>query len=254
MTNKCPKCNAPLQENAQFCPHCMTVLTEKQTVEKKRKRIGGKKRIALIFAALVLVISVAASGVFTVIYKEKHSPLCSVEQLKAAAPLVSNKLGADGLWDPVGFIDIKEFGEEKIIQYTTDTRIGDALLSVFFYNRGEEVYAYFSDVTPENFNDAKKIIKCITISACNNYFKDIDDVFDDERLYPKKELEIPFRKGFTDLLLRTDKYNEDIANGAKISTKYIEITDGEFLITYCVTERADNGATLYDLAVEIEKN
>ena len=253
MTNRCPKCNAPLQENAQFCPHCMTVLAQKQVIENKKETIGGKKRIALICTALFLIASICASGIFAASYKAKHAPICSVEQFKEAAPLVSERRNADASWIPEGLIDIKEFQEEKIVQYTTDTYIGNAFFSLFFYNKGEEVYAYICDIAPKDIDSAENLLKCVAIATCNNYFKDIDDVFDNEKVYPKSNLDTPFRKGFTDLLLRTDKYNEDIENGAEISTRYIEMTDGEYHIIYCITERKLTNGTLYDLSVEVER-
>jgi len=253
MNNKCPKCNAPLQENAQFCPHCMTVLAEKKSIEKPKRKIRSKKKVLLGAFAFILVTAIVISGVFITVNTRKHTPICSFEQFKAATPLVSERLEAEELWDSKGFIDVKSFKDENIIQYTTETQLDDAFLSVFFYNKGEEVYAYICDVAPEDFDNAEKLIKCIAISVCNNYFEDIDNVFDNEKVYPKETLEAPFRKGFTDLLRRTEQYNSDIETGARISTRYIEMSDGDYLITYCITERVLNNETLYDLALEIEK-
>ena len=253
MNSICPNCGAPLQENAGFCPHCMTVLTQKQELVKPKRIIKSKKWFAIIITAVVLAAAVAVSGTFATVNKIKHAPICTVERFERAITLTSERANADSLWNAEGFIDIRTFKEENIVQYSTDTYLGDAFLSVFFYNDGEEIYSYFCDIKPEDFDKAQTLMKCILQSACNDYFSDLDKLLENEKLYPKSEFEKPFYKGFTELLSRTDQYNEDIANGAKITTRYLPITDGDFNIWYYITERETNGEKLYDLALEIEK-
>jgi len=255
MNNVCPKCKAPLQENAQFCPHCMTVLVKKQKIQSPKRKIGFKKRIAVAVAAVLTVAALSVTGavLFNNKSEEKTSPICSVKQFKNAVAVAGEKNGTDKLFKADGFVDINTFPKENITQYTTDTYLDNAYLSVFFYNEGEEIYAYFCDVGQDDFDNAEKIMKCIVQSVCNNYFTDLDEVFDNEKLHPKSSLEEPFLSGFTDLLMRTEQYNNDIADGAKISSRCIKITDGKCYIYYTITEREMNGKTLYDLAVEIEK-
>lgn len=119
-------------------------------------------------------------------------------------------MGIDEIWNAKGLIDIAEFESEDVIQYTTDVNLNGAYLSVFFYNEGEEIYAYLCDVQEEDVGSAKEILKCVAQSACNYYFIDIDEVFDNEKLYPRKELDSPFEDYFTDFLSRTEDYNNAI--------------------------------------------
>lgn len=253
MNNKCPKCNAELQENARFCPHCMTMLDEKQNIEKPKAKPSNKKRTAKIIS-VTLVIALLITGITgAIVYNKKHSPICSFEQFKTAVPIVSEKMGIDSLWDEEGFIDAHYFEKEKLIQYTTSTDLGEAYLSLFFYNKGEEVGAYFCDIEQKDFNNAENILKCIVQSVSNYYYTDIDDIFDNEKLYPKKSLEAPFDSYYTDLLGRTEEYNGVIANGGSISTKYLSMTGNDMLVAFYVTERNDGKNILYDLTVEIER-
>ncbi len=251
--NICPKCGAPLQENAQFCPHCMTVLAEKKEVKKPEKPISNKRRAVIIITAVLLALAVAAGGIFTAIYKKKHSPVCPPEQFKAAVVKTSERADADGLWNADGFIDTHDYTEKNIVRYSTKTYLENAVISVFFYNGGEEVYAYFSDVEANNFESAELLFECVTQSVCNNYFTDLHEVFTNEAQYPKSDFPRPFYSEFTDLLGKTQQYNADLAAGAKLSTRYITATDGEFQINYFITERIKGDETLYDLALEIEK-
>ncbi len=249
----CPKCHSPLQEGARFCPHCMTKLDEKQKIEKPKSKLGNTRRkiaIAMIVLAVVAVIAVPI-GIFA--YHQKHQPLCSYAQFQKAVPLVSERMQIDGLWESEGFKDIAYSEKEDVMQYSTDVHFGEGYLSVFFYNEGEAVYGYFCDVLPEDFDKAENILLCITQSVCNNYFTDIDEIFRNEKLYPKRTLDTPFESTFTDLLLRTEQYNAVLSAGGSISTKYIPMeNDGTFVVFY-VTERNEGGTVLYDLAVGIER-
>lgn len=253
--NNCPKCNAPLPDMAEFCPHCMTQLIEKEYIAKPKIKKSKRIPIACACVSVILVIALIVSSCFYV-YNKKHSPICTYDNFISAVSLASDRMEIDDLWDANNFLETHYFEEHKITQYNTDTYLGDANLSVFFYNEGEEVYAYFTDVSNDNFDEAESILKCITQAICNSYFKDIDEVFDNEIIYPKRTLSDPFDPFFTDLLSRTDKYNNDIKNGASISTKYIPmspIESKEIVIFYYIVERNYQDETIYDLAVDIER-
>lgn len=124
-------------------------------------------------------------------------------------------MGVDEIWNAKGLIDIAEFESEDVVQYTTDVNLNGAYLSVFFYNESEEIYAYICDVQEEDAESAKEILKCIVQSACNYYFTDIDNVFDNEKLYPRKELDSPFEDYFTNLLSRTEDYNNAVLSALR---------------------------------------
>ncbi len=248
--NTCPKCGAALQENALFCPHCMTRFEAPQAVAAPKITPHKKKRMLTVAIAVLLIIALIGGGAGTYYYK-KHAPICTAEQFLEATPVASKKLGLDNLWDAGGFIDARYLSEQKITQYTTETQLDGTLLSVFFYNKGEQVLAYFADVAPADFASAESLIKCIICSACNNYYTDLDRVFSDETLYPKTVISAPFDSFYTDLISRTEQYNADIKSGAAISTKYVEMNDDDFRIAYFITERNASGYTVYDLYLNI---
>lgn len=269
MKDVCPHCGAPLQPEAQFCPHCMTSLGQKTALPAPKP----PKKAALPLAMVLVVIALLVGGVFalsprfkqsdrgdtssdttaTVTAAADHSPLCSIEQFREAAPLVSEKMGVEALWDLDSLIDTHYSAKTKIRQYAIDTHVDDALLSLFFYNEGEEIGAYFCDVTPENRDKAEGLLKCVVQSACNYYFTDIDNVFDDEKRYPKKELPDPFIVQYTDMLSRTDAYTAAMSAGTAISSRYITMQTEQENIAFIVTTRDTDGDVLYDMAVEIER-
>lgn len=248
----CPNCDAPLHDEAEFCPHCMTQLSKKEKIESSKKPNNKKKKIIIAAMSLTLIIAIVI-GVMFYVNSKKHEPICSYAQFLVGATAVSDRMNIDDLWEIPSFTDTHSFKKQKIIQYNGKTNVGNATLSLFFYNKGEEVYAYFSDVKPEEYSQAENILKCVTQTTCNYYFDDIDQVFDDETIYPKKTLEKPFDSFFTDLLNRTDDYNSFISNGGTITTKYIPMENNGIIIVFYVVERAENNETIYDLAIDIER-
>lgn len=258
MNNKeykfCPKCGAMLQENASFCLYCMTPLIQKQDIQKPKAPFSSKRKLIYIIVSIVLALAIISASAFGISNAEKHSPICTFETFQETLPLASEKMEIDEIWDAKGLTDIAEFENGDVIQYTTDVNLNGAYLSVFFYNEGEEIYAYFCDVQEEDVENAKEILKCIVQSACNYYYTDIDDVFDNEKLYPKQKFDKPFEDYFTDMLSRTEDYDSAIKNGDKISTKYIPMTDNDKRIIFYVTERSSKSDTIYDFAVAVQKD
>ena len=252
MNNKCPKCGAPVQEGARFCPHCMMQFYEKEEQTPTKKAFSSKKKLAVVIIACVAALAVGASGIFAFVYNKKHSPICTFETFSEAICVASTKNGIDDLWQPDSFIDTHTSESKNTVTYSAPVNLSASVTNVIFYNEGEEVYAYVCDLTEEDFESGKSIIKCITQSVCNNYFSDLDEVFDNETLYPKTVLDKPFDSFYTDLLQRTERYDADIKNGTQIQTKYIDITYEDLLIVYYIVERYGD-ENLYDLAVEIAK-
>lgn len=249
--NSCPKCNSPLQEDARFCPHCMTKFDQKQTIEKAKQKNNKTIKIVII---LILIMAIVTGSVFIFKNHNKHEIICSFPQFQVASQIVSERMGINDLWDVTEFKEIYYFKTNDVIQYSTNIYLHDAFLSLFFYNKGEEVYSYICDVEPSDFSKAESLLKCITRCVCNNYFTDLDDIFDNEKVYPKQTLDEPFDSYFTDMLKRTDDYNLFIDNGGTIKTKYIPMTNDEIICIFYVIERNNNGSILYDLAVDIERN
>ena len=232
----------------------MTPLIQKQDIQKPKAPLSSKRKIIYIIVSIVLALAIISASVFGISTAVEHSPICTFETFQEAVPIASKKMGIDEIWNAKGLIDIAEFESEDVIQYTTDVNLNGAYLSVFFYNEGEEIYAYLCDVQEEDVGSAKEILKCVAQSACNYYFIDIDEVFDNEKLYPRKELDSPFEDYFTDFLSRTEDYNNAIKNGDEISTEYIPMTDDNNVITFYVTERNSKSQTIYDLAVTVQKD
>lgn len=253
MNNTCPKCGAPLQPEAQFCPHCMTSLCAKTEIAPPKPK-KKKTTVLLALIAVVAVLICAGTGLFVKQQSKRHAPLCSFAQFSAAAPIVSEKMGVDTLWDLDSLIDTHYSAKTKFRQYAVDTYVGDALLSLFFYNEGEEIGAYFCDVTAENRDKAESLLKCVVQSTCNYYFTDIDNVFDDERRYPKKDLPDPFIAQYTDMLNRTDAYTAAMTSDTAIASRYITMLTAQEKITFVVTTRDTNGEILYDLSVGITRS
>lgn len=253
MIRNCPNCHAPLQDEAHFCPHCMARLDQKQQIEKPIKPTSNHRSILKKILIIVIVFVLVVGTILTYVVINSHKPICSYAQFSEAAPLVSHTMEIDSLWNPSGFKDIRILSEQNCIQYSTDVYLNDAILSLFFYNKGEKVHAYLSDVKQEDLQDAEQILKCIVQSVCNYYFTDIDEVFDNETVYPKVPLETPFIPFFTDALNRTDSYNQSIDNGGQITSNYIVMSNQNKDIIFCVTKRAENNSTLYDLSIQIER-
>ncbi len=269
MNNTCPKCGASLQPQARFCPHCMTMFGEKTTLPTPHPAKKAVLPFVIGLLVVVLLIGVAVlllphlekpeankpapAAVATTTVADASSPLCSIEQFREAAPRVSEKMGIDTFWDLDSLIDTHYSSKTKFRQYAIDTYVGDALLSLFFYNEGEEIGAYFCDVTPENLNKAESLLKCVVQGACNHYFTDIDKVFDDEKRYPKKDLPDPFITLYTDMLGRTDAYTAAMSTDTAISSRYITMLTEQEKITFVVTSRNTNGEVLYDLSVGITR-
>lgn len=252
-TAKCPKCGAELQEGARFCPHCMAQLDEKQNIEKPKAKLTKSRKAKIIITVLLAVVLIISGVTGAFLYNKKHSSLCTFEQFQAQTLLVSDKMGVNSLWDVDGFIDTHELKDENIIMYSTPLYLDGAEINLFFFNDGEEVYSYISDVKESDFESAQELCKCVAQSVCNYYFTDIDDVFENESIYPKKQIDEPFLTDFTDVLSRTKQYNADIASGAEITTKYIQMASDEFLINYYITQRSDSAQTLYDFTVQVGK-
>lgn len=250
---RCPVCGAPLQENASFCLHCMTSFDTKTQIPKGKEPKSKKTRtvIALICVAAVLISAVSVS--LFVFSKFKSRPVCTPEAFLERVPLASEKLGVDGLWDASGFKSIRVSPDGKTYEYSTELEFEPGLLSVYFENKGEVLSAVIWDVGADRIDDAKRLLICITDSICDSYYTDIEEVFFNERQYPRIDLGKPFEEYFTDFEKRTDSYNQSIANGGIISTEFLGTVDEDYNIYLYKTERNDGEQAIYDLAVYIEK-
>lgn len=253
MSTQCPKCHAPLQENAAFCPHCMTQLLPRQNVDKPPRIRNRRKRLAIAITALILAVAVLTAGIVGVISHIRHSPICDFATFEVTVPFVSARMGINDLWDVGGFTDTHSNPEKKLVRYNTDVYLGDAELSLFFYNKGEEIEAYISDISAEHYDEAESLLKCVVQSVENYFMSDIDAVFDDEDANPKKELDKPFDSYFTDFVNRTKQYDADVENGATFTTKWIVMQCEKDGIVFLVLERDYGDTVLYDMAVEIAR-
>ena len=252
-TNICPKCGAELQENAQFCLHCMTSLDTKLIIPKGK---GPKPKRFRMVVAIIIAAALLAAAIGTGILmntKNKTAPICTAEDFISRVSSVSSKLEADSLWSADSFKDIRHSTIDKTVEYSTDLNIGDSLISVFFHNDGEVVSAVVWDIKKDNIDEAKRLLICITDSICGYYFTDIEDVFTDERHYPHTDLGKPFEEYFTDMVKRTGDYKSFISNGNSISTDYIGMDADDLYIVLYTTERLNGENALYDLTVYIER-
>lgn len=250
VTTVCPKCGASVQEGANFCLHCMTSFDNKQTIEKPSEK---KPAIRRLLAIIIPIVAVAAIVISVVIYNVIHKPVCTFQQFSQTAVLASERMELTDLWDAGGFRETSYSKKDKAMQYVTQVNIDNAYLSMFFQNDGEYISAVFCDLQSEDLANAKKILMCITQSVCNYYFTDIEDVFNNEKVYPRDEYDKPFEEYFTDFLKRTDEYNKDIENGAKFSTDTVSMTNHSEIIVLYTTCRDYGDKVLYDLSVYIEK-
>ena len=119
---------------------------------------------------LILIMAIVTGSVFIFKNHNKHERICSFPQFQAASQIVSERMGINDLWDVTEFKDICYFETNDVIQYSTNIYLHDAFLSLFFYNKGEEVYSYICDVEPSDLSKAESLLKCITRCVCNNYF------------------------------------------------------------------------------------
>ena len=108
--NTCPKCNSPLQEDARFCPHCMTKFDQKQTIEKAKQKNNKTIKIVII---LILIMAIVTGSVFIFKNHNKHERICSFPQFQVASQIVSERMGINDLWDVTEFKDICYFFSSK---------------------------------------------------------------------------------------------------------------------------------------------
>lgn len=257
MSNKsiCPRCGAQLQEGARFCPHCMTSFEEKQHISKPKAPISKRKKVMKALICCMLAVAVIIGGSIGIFQYKKHSPICTFSTFTQAILLTSERMGIDDLWDVNDFKDLMNYENGDTVRYGTKTHIDGINLSLFFYNKGEIISAYITDVKSDDIDNCKKMLMCIVQAVCNNYFSDLQDIFNDRTVYPFIESNSKFDTDFTDYLRLTDKYNKDIKNGAKFKSEYIDVYCEAIKINiqYAQTERQYSNEALYDLAVTIEK-
>lgn len=257
MSNRsiCPRCGAQLQEGARFCPHCMTSFEEKQHISKPKAPISKRKKVMKALICCMLAVAVIIGGSIGIFQYKKHSPICTFSTFTQAILLTSERMGIDDLWDVNDFKDLMNYENGDTVRYGTKTHIDGINLSLFFYNKGEIISAYITDVKSDDIDNCKKMLMCIVQAVCNNYFSDLQDIFNDRTVYPFIESNSKFDTDFTDYLRLTDKYNKDIKNGAKFKSEYIDVYCEAIKINiqYAQTERQYSNEALYDLAVTIEK-
>ena len=257
----CPKCGAPVQENAQFCLHCMTSFAPKQQIEKAKAPKSKKFRttVAIIITA-ALLLSIAGVGAF-VYLRVKELPICTPTDFAERAPLVTERLGTEKLWDVSSFTDVRSNGDNSYVEYSADISIApDSFISIGFEDGGEVVSATIWDVPKENIPDAQKLLTCITDCFCNNYLKDIEDIIKGTGQYVYSQYDVPFEEYFTDPMGRTQQYNELIQNGGSVSTTAIKVGMSpqnkkikDLNLIVFNTEKTDGDKVSYDLSVYIEK-
>ncbi len=251
----CPRCGAQLQEGARFCPHCMTSFEEKQHISKPKAPISKRKNVMKALICCVLAVAVIIGGSIGIFQYKKHSPICTFSTFTQAILLTSERMGIDDLWDTDGFKNLMLYENDNTVRYGTKTHINGINLSLFFYNKGERISAYITDVKSDDIDNCKKMLMCIVQAVCNDYFSDLQDIFNDRTVYPFIESNSKFDTDFTDFLQLTDKYNEDISNGAKFKSEYIDAyyKAKKIYIQYAQTARQYSNEILYDLSVTIEK-
>lgn len=255
MNNKfCPKCGMSIQENAKFCPHCMTSFEEKQHIDKPKSTQMKRKRTLKAILCCALAVIILICGSIGIVNHKKHSPICTYSTFLEAIPKTSERLGLDDLWDVGEFKDVMGYNNKKTIRYTTKVNIDTVNFSLFFYNKGEEISAYISDVDSSNEEDCTKILISIVQAVCNNYFSDIGDFFTDRKTYPFRSSEKKYDTDFTDKLGLSENYENDIKSGATFKSEYITAqADKNIYIEYAKTTRVYNDKTLYDLSTTIYK-
>ncbi len=253
--NICPNCGAQLQEGARFCPHCMTSFEEKQHIGKPKAPITKRKKTMRAIICCLLAVAVIIGSSIGIVQYKKHSPICTFSTFTQAIPLTSERMGIDDLWDVNDFKDLMNYENGDTVRYGTKTHIDGINLSLFFYNKGERISAYITDVKSDDIDNCKKMLMCIVQAVCNNYFSDLKDIFNDRTVYPFIESNSKFDTDFTDYLRLTDKYNKDIKNGAKFKSEYIDVYCKAIKINiqYAQTTRQYSNETLYDLSITIDK-
>lgn len=247
----CPKCGAALQENAQFCPYCMTSFAVRQEIPKG-KEIKPKRTRRIIAASVAAAVLLIIAGIAVYIHIQLL-PVCLPSEFRERVPIASEKLGVDELWDISTFESVRSNEKEGNTEYSINLNLGDSFLSLFFYNDAKEVSAVVWDVEEQDVEKAQRLIACITDTYCNNFFTDIDKAFLDNSQYPHEALETPFERYFTEGVGRTDIYNRFIENGGTISTDCFDMNSRKYLLSFYKTRRSDSEKTLYDIAVYIEK-
>lgn len=249
MQNKCPYCGAPVQQQAQFCLHCMRNLTGKQEIKKQKKPFSHKK-ILIIITACVMTIALAI-GAFFLFYKP---PITTFLEFKWAAEQANERLGCQDLWEPENLKDTinLEANGERVTKYQTKMHIDGVQAAFFLGDDKDNAYFVICDVTDETLADANKLIVLAGDCIMNSY-SDIDEIVNDDTTYPLGGYATAFETQFTDSFDRTAQYEIDIQNGVQISTQvkhgYI---DKKFLWMYCVTTRDYGEYKLYDLAFNYE--
>ena len=249
----CPVCGSPLQENARFCLHCMTSLEKKEPAPAAP--VKRKKRWLVIGASAVLAV---AAAVALLLFFRSPSPVTytDYDTFYEAVQAASEKLELDALWSPEAFLDVQYDARTHTQKYTAPLELDGARLDFFMRDDGCVVTLILSDVPAARLDDAKKICAAVH-GAVTNYFSDILNVLTDDETYLRKTYGEPFVPFFADMTGRTERYEKALAEGAAISTRYIEIeglgrTSKDSFTVYFETGRDGPEGTLYDLILRFD--
>lgn len=244
----CPKCGAKLQQGAQFCPHCMTSFVTKSEIRKEKTRFSSKKIIIPILILLVLALGIV---VFFITYKP---PIITFPEFKLAAQQANERLGCSEIWEPEGLKDTVTLtaNGERVTKYQTTINIDGTEGAFCLTDKKDEAYFVLCDVEQSELADANKLIILAADSIMNSY-SDMDEIVTDDKTYSFGEYLAPYEVQFTDTFDRTEQYENDITNGAKITSKEKHgIIKKNILWMYLVTERNYGDKVLYDVAINFE--
>ncbi len=246
--NICPYCNAPLQENASFCLHCMRSLDEKISVEKVK--VKSKRKYVFIAICLSVLLLVAIVLGFALSEKSNQEDM-SIDKFVQTANTITDRLGYSKLLYPTEISRIGENPNTGYVTYSVKTNLTGATAYLFVYDDGEKVFS-ICDVSEEELDDAKKICLCVADTVYESLLDEVHSFIFDDKQYPPYTPDTPYVDGFVKLLGRKDKYDSDIANSVKMKTdyKWSEI-DGEALkMDYAVCQRVYEQETIYDVFLD----
>ena len=286
----CPVCGAPVQENARFCLHCMTSFDNKTPVGAPEPR--SKKRVLkwLVPALCVLLAGVAALVFFIAGNKAPEAaapqtkktaadeaaltgqtptaeqeattaeppvlptPLNTYAEFLEAAALTQDRLGCAGLWDLNGFKQVMGNSTTEFIKYTAPVNLSGARLDLFYRNDAQVVTLILSDVAEADLDGAKLLCAAVHAAAMN-YYSDLPDMLKDEETYIRSDYDLPYEPFFAELVGRTERYEAQIASGARFTTRYLLIEDEnetERFAVYYETKKEADGDVRYDLILRID--
>ena len=247
--NRCPHCGASLQQQAQFCLHCMHSLQDKPDVTPRRK-----KKTWAIFLTLGLCLAVVLA---VLLWPEKPAPeeaeetlLTNFADFSLQAVYLSGKYSLTDIWDPDSLTlthTVRDREGDQWDIYYADTRLEGVSYRSYFCEGGLQVVTAITGLTEETYDKGLALAECSIKAAFNSYFDNLQDMLYNTDAYPRTAEQ----EDILTLAALPDPAAEKLDPGAEMHTQRLaaQVDETGHLLYVDVRTRIWQGETYYDILV-----